>query len=75
MPKRVQEPVERQLVKAPVELFERLDRWCERMQRERNMTMRPGRPAAIRYILDQFLQREEKRIRTRAARRPDCRAR
>jgi hypothetical protein len=47
-------------LKAPVELFERLDVWCEWMQRAKGMTLRPTRPAAIRYILDQYLQRQEK---------------
>jgi hypothetical protein len=38
-------------LKAPVEFFERIDRWCEEQQQARGMTVRPSRPAAIRYIV------------------------
>jgi hypothetical protein len=46
-------------LKAPVEFFERLDRWCERQKELHDMTMRPSRPAAIRYIVHQFLLKQE----------------
>ena len=56
-------------LKAPVELFERLDRWCEQEQARQQMTMRPSRPAAIRWIVHNFLLKQEqgkrKRKRTR----------
>jgi hypothetical protein len=55
-------------LKAPVELFERLDRWCEQQQRQRGMTMKPSRPAAIRYIVHNFLLKQEQR-RKRSARK------
>lgn len=47
-------------LKAPVTFFERIDDWCERAQREQDMIMRPSRPAAIRYMVDQFLKQEER---------------
>jgi hypothetical protein len=46
-------------LKAPIELFERLDRWCEQQKQARGMTMRPSRPAAIRYIVHNFLLKQE----------------
>jgi len=46
-------------LKAPVEFFERIDRWCEQQKKERDMTMRPSRPAAIRYIVHNFLLKQE----------------
>jgi len=49
------------LVKAPVEFFERIDRWCEQQKEVQNMTIRPSRPAAIRYIVHQFLLKQEQR--------------
>ena len=49
-------------LKAPVELFERLDRWCERQKEAHDMTIRPSRPAAIRYIVHQFLLKQEQRV-------------
>lgn len=61
-------PTLTQPVKAPVALFERLDRWCEWTRARDGMTMRPSRPAAIRYILDQFLTREEERMAKRSVR-------
>jgi len=39
-------------LKAPTELFERLDRWCEQQ------VARPSRPAAIRWIVHQFLLKQ-----------------
>ena len=46
-------------LKAPVEFFERIDRWCEQQQKAQGMTMRPSRPAAIRYIVHNFLLKQE----------------
>jgi hypothetical protein len=40
-------------LKAPVELFERLDRWREQQ------VARPSRPASIRWIVHQFLLKQE----------------
>jgi hypothetical protein len=48
-------------LKAPVAFFERLDRWCEEQKKARGMTMKPSRPAAIRYIVHNFLLKEEER--------------
>ena len=50
-------------LKAPVELFERLDRWCEHQKEKRGMMMRPSRPAAIRYIVHNFLLKQEQAAR------------
>jgi hypothetical protein len=44
-------------LKAPVELFERLDRW--RLQQ--SGTVKPSRPASIRWIVHQFLLKQEQR--------------
>lgn len=52
-------------LKAPVEFFERLDRWCEQEQARRSMTMRPSRPAAIRWIVHNFLLKQEQGKRKR----------
>jgi hypothetical protein len=41
------------------EFFERIDRWCEEQQQARGMTMKPSRPAAIRYIVHNFLLKQE----------------
>jgi hypothetical protein len=46
-------------LKAPVEWFERIDRWCAEQQQAQGMTIRPSRPAAIRYIVHQFLLKQE----------------
>ena len=48
-------------LKAPIELFERLDRWCEQQKAARGMTMQPSRPAAIRYIVHNFLLKQERK--------------
>ena len=48
-------------LKAPVELFERLDRWCEQEQARQHMTIRPARPAAIRWIVHNFLLKQEQK--------------
>ena len=48
-------------LKAPVELFERLDRWCEQEQARQRMTIRPARPAAIRWIVHNFLLKQEQK--------------
>jgi len=53
-------------LKAPVEFFERLDHWRE----QQDFTPKPSRPAAIRWIVHQFLlkqeAREERKGKTRA---------
>ena len=48
-------------VKAPIELFERLDRWCEQYKEREKITIKPSRPAAIRWIVHQFLLKQEER--------------
>ena len=53
-------------LKAPVEFFERLDRWRLRQP----MTMKPSRPASIRWIVNQFLLKQEQK-----AARPKTRTR
>jgi len=45
-------------LKAPVELFERLDRWREQ---QATGPVVPSRPAAIRWIVHQFLIKQEQR--------------
>lgn len=44
-------------LKAPAEFFERLDKWRLRQ----SMTMKPSRPALIRWIVHNFLLREEQK--------------
>jgi hypothetical protein len=56
-------------LKAPVELFERLDRWCAEQQQAQGMTIRPSGPAAIRYIVHNFLLRQEQLRKRRRKRR------
>jgi hypothetical protein len=46
-------------LKAPVEFFERIDAWIVQEQARRKMTLRPSRPAAIRWIVHQFLLKQE----------------
>ena len=55
------EPVETTSIqlKAPTELFERLDRWREQTAKRKQMTMAPSRPASIRWIVHQFLLKQE----------------
>jgi hypothetical protein len=48
-------------LRAPVEFFERIDRWCEQQQELRGMTIRPSRPAAIRFIVHNFLLKQEQK--------------
>jgi hypothetical protein len=43
-------------LKAPIDFFERLDRWCEQIAERERMTMKPSRPMAIRWIVYQFLE-------------------
>jgi hypothetical protein len=58
-------------LKAPVELFERLDRWCEQWKLENNRVMTPSRPAAIRWIVHNFLLKQEQRgAKAKRAKRP-----
>lgn len=56
-------------LKAPVEFFERIDRWCQWVKERDGMTVTPSRPRAIRYIVDQFLVKEEAKMKRRAKRR------
>jgi hypothetical protein len=44
-------------LKAPVEFFELIDEWCEKEQARRGMRLRPSRPAAIRFIVYNFLMK------------------
>jgi len=57
-------PVMLLALKAPVELFEELDRWREQQ------IGKPSRPASIRWIVHQFLlqQKEERRTKRRKSR-------
>ena len=48
-------------LKGPVELFERLDRWRERYQAEHETVMAPNRQAAIRWIVHNFLLKQEQK--------------
>jgi hypothetical protein len=48
-------------LKAPVEFFERLDRWCQQQKVAQGMTMKPSRAAAIRYIVYNFLLKQEQK--------------
>jgi hypothetical protein len=38
----------------------RIDRWCEQQKELQGMTIRPSRPAAIRWIVHQFLLKQER---------------
>jgi hypothetical protein len=51
-------------LKAPVEWFEELDAWRELQ----DFTPKPSRPAAIRWIVHQFLLKQGRRTRKRRAR-------
>jgi hypothetical protein len=51
-------------LKAPVEWFEQLDAWRE----QQDFTPKPSRPAAIRWIVHQFLVKQGRRNRKRRAR-------
>ena len=59
--KSADEPTMSLLVKAPVEFFERIDRWCEQQKEAQGMTIKPSRPAAIRYIVHNFLLKQEQK--------------
>jgi len=52
-------------LKAPVEWFEKLDAWRELQ----DFTPKPSRPAAIRYIVWRFLDKEAQRAAKRPKRR------
>jgi hypothetical protein len=56
-------------LKAPVELFERLDRWRERYKAEHGSVMAPDRQAAIRWIVHNFLLKQEQKASRRSKRR------
>ena len=54
-----QVPTMRIGLKAPVEFFERLDRWRQMVkQREQMMVRLPDRQAAIRFIVHHYLEAE-----------------
>lgn len=48
-------------VAAPADFWRRLDRWRERTAKRKQMTMAPSRPASIRWIVHQFLLKQEQR--------------
>jgi hypothetical protein len=50
------EPTELLALRAPVEFWQRLDKWCE----QQDVFLKPSRPAAIRWIVHQFLLAQEK---------------
>ena len=52
-------------LKAPVEFFERLDRW----RLAEPGTMKPSRPASIRWIVHQFLLKQEQKTKRPKTRR------
>ena len=56
-------------LKAPVDFFERIDRWCERQKEAGGMTIKPSRPAAIRWIVHQFLLKQERKTKRRPRKR------
>jgi hypothetical protein len=58
-PKAEEVPTMLMSLKAPVEFFERLDRWCEQQKQAQGMTIKPSRPTAIRYIVYNFLLQQE----------------
>jgi hypothetical protein len=51
-------------LKAPVELFERLDRWREQYKSEHETVMAPSRQAAIRWIVHNFLLKQEEKVKS-----------
>jgi hypothetical protein len=47
-----------------------VDRWCEQTAKREKMTVPPSRPASIRWIVHQFLVKQERQAkRRRQARR------
>jgi hypothetical protein len=46
-------------LRAPVEFFDRIDRWCQYVKERDQTVLTPHRTAAIRWIVDQFLRKEE----------------
>jgi hypothetical protein len=52
-------------LKVPVELFQKLDAWRE----QQDFTPKPSRPAAIRWIVWQFLTKQEERAARKAERK------
>jgi hypothetical protein len=64
------EPTEALMLRAPVEFWQRLDRWCEQTAKREEMTVAPSRPASIRWIVHQFLLKQEQQAkRQRQAKR------
>ena len=51
-------------LKAPVEWFEQLDAWREKQ----DFVPKPSRPAAIRWIVWTFLQKQQQQARTKRRR-------
>jgi hypothetical protein len=46
---------------APVDLFERIDRWREQWRIENNKVIAPTRSATIRWIVHNFLLKQEQK--------------
>jgi hypothetical protein len=57
MAKPQQEEIARLVLSAPADLFARLDRW--RLQQPG--TLKPSRPASIRWIVHHFLRKQEQK--------------
>jgi hypothetical protein len=56
-------------LKAPVDFFERLDRWREAVREKEGRVVAPDRGAAIRWIVHQFLLKQEEANRLNRKRR------
>ena len=50
-------------LRAPVDWFEKLDQWRE----QQDFTPKPSRPASIRWIVYQYLTKQEQRTASRKA--------
>ena len=48
-------------IKAPVDFVERIDRWREHYKVEHDMVVTPSRPAVVRWIVYNFLLKDEQR--------------
>jgi hypothetical protein len=57
-------------LRAPVEFFDRIDAWCRYVQERDQTVLTPHRTAAIRWIVDQFLKKEEAAMARRNRRAP-----
>jgi hypothetical protein len=56
-------------VKAPVEFFELLDKWREQWKIKNDRVMAPTRPDTVRWIVYQFLLKQEARAQRRRPRK------